>query len=100
LINKIVLRTSKDKLFGKGSKRISIDHTDKFMKTINKLKSRNSTLTQKTDVVPSSKEGVDLVEKGHNRKVKKDIESTQPLPPHFPHCESRFDDSRPNSNLS
>lgn len=61
---KIVIRTSKDKLFQKGSKRISIDHTDKFIKTINKLKSRNSVLTQKTDVLPSSKAEVNLKEKG------------------------------------
>lgn len=97
---KIVIRTSKDKLFQKGSKRISIDHTDKFIKTINKLKSRNSVLTQKTDVLPSSKAEVNLKEKGWNRSKYVEIENTQPLPVHFPHTESRYDIPRPDSQMS
>ena len=43
---KIALKDSKEKLFQKGSKRISIDDRDRFIQTISKIKTRNANLTQ------------------------------------------------------
>lgn len=53
LDKKVAVRTSKEKIFQKGSKRISIDDRDRLVQTVNKIKSRNSNLTQKTDVLPT-----------------------------------------------
>ena len=43
---KIVLKSSKEKLFQKGARKISIDDRDRFIQTISKIKTRNATLTQ------------------------------------------------------
>jgi hypothetical protein len=53
LDKKIILRASKEKLFQKGVKRISIDDRDRFIQTISRIKSRNANLTQKTDLLPA-----------------------------------------------
>jgi hypothetical protein len=51
---KIIIRMSKEKLQGKANKKISLDdkERDRFMQTISKIKSRNASLTQKTDLLP------------------------------------------------
>lgn len=43
---KIIIKSSKEKLFQKGGKRISIDDRDRFIQTISKIKTRNANLTQ------------------------------------------------------
>jgi len=43
---KIVLKNPKNKHSNKGSNRISIDDRDRFIQTISKIKTRNTTLTQ------------------------------------------------------
>lgn len=46
LDKKIAIKSSKEKLFQKGSKRISIDERERFIQTVSKIKSRNANLTQ------------------------------------------------------
>jgi hypothetical protein len=54
LSKKIVLRTVKHKPFLSTKKRISLDDRERnrFIQAITKIKSRNSNLTQKTDIMP------------------------------------------------
>lgn len=100
LDKKIVLKASKEKLFQKGVKRISIDDRDRFMQTISRIKSRNANLTQKTDVLPACVEAIRLKEKGYMRVDKKPIERSQQLPPHFPHNDITRNHMRTKSNFS
>ena len=68
---------------------------------ISKIKSRNNDLTQKTNEILSTKDNMNLYERGSNRHRKMQIESSQPLPPYFPHNDTRFENiPRPDSTWS
>ena len=81
-----------------GGRKISIDQTERYMQMISKIKSRNNDLTQKTNEILSTKDNMNLYERGSNRHRKMQIESSQPLPPYFPHNDTRFENiPRPDS---
>jgi hypothetical protein len=82
--NKIAIKTSKEKLFQKGSKRISIDDRDRFIQTISKIKSRNGNLTHKTDELPACANAINQKENGFRRSDKNQVERSQQLPPQLP----------------
>ena len=102
LNKKIIIRMSKEKLQGKANKKISLDdkERDRFMQTISKIKSRNASLTQKTDLLPQWQKFMNFKEKGFAQKAKKTSIPKEYLPPQIPGNTRKRLKLRSNTSMS